>query len=228
MLRHQRIGSDSSVPKNSLTWVVLRISLTSDVARPSSITGVIHPGRQLLPCGRRFKPAGWARAVYAQILPSHLRRVRRPRPARPPGLDVEVRDMRDRAIVRRHSRRVLRLPIVQKAGPGRGQERKSPMQYLDSHRGLGYRWPTTGGDSRHIEFGGDTLEALALTLSVERVCRNQGGAAPDGDHCRADVRHRCAAHSMLFDQKLVDLLLSHRRDAKHWYRSEFTMSSRAS
>lgn len=72
MLRHQRVGSDSSVPKNSLTWVVwvvLRMSLTSDVARPSSITGVIHPRRQLLPCGRRFKPAGWARAVYAQILP---------------------------------------------------------------------------------------------------------------------------------------------------------------
>ncbi len=102
------------------------------------------------------------------------------------------------------------------------------MQHLDSHRSLGYRWPTTGGDSRHIEFGGDTLEALALTLAVERVCRNHGGAAPDGDHCRGDVGHRCVAHVMLFDQKVVDLLLGGRRKAEHWYRSEFMMPSRAS
>lgn len=102
------------------------------------------------------------------------------------------------------------------------------MQYLDPRRGLGYRWPTTGGGSPHIQFNGDTLDALALTLSVERVCRNHGSAAPDGDHCRTEVRHRCAAHLMLFDQKVVDSLLRQRRDAKHWERSEFVMSSRAS
>ena len=51
------------------------------------------------------------------------------------------------------------------------------MQYLDSQRGLGYRWPMTAGGSRHIEFGGDTPRVTLLAprryecfAGLERVC----------------------------------------------------------
>lgn len=87
------------------------------------------------------------------------------------------------------------------------------------------------------QFHGDMAEAYALTGAVMRCCKADSGKFPDpirgiGDTCRNEIHsamygatvqsaHRCAAHDMLLDQRVVDHLLFGRRIAERLMREEF-------